>query len=345
MQPVKPLAAIALHSAGDWQQQLRECISDGAELARTLGLQPEALGLSAAAARQFPLKVPRAFAARMRRGDPNDPLLLQVLATVREEQTAPGFGADPVGEVAGALEAPGIVHKYRGRALLLLSAGCAINCRYCFRRHFPYGEHQPGGRQRQAALDYLAAHRDIGEVILSGGDPLVARDSYLRDWVRAIAALPHVHTLRIHTRLPVVLPDRITAGLIEAICPERLRTVLVVHSNHAQEIDHSVRAACAQLRTAGVTLLNQSVLLAGINDSTSALAALSDALFEAGVLPYYLHVLDRVAGAAHFEVEEQHARELVGELAAQRPGYLVPRLVREVPGTASKRELAPLYPC
>lgn len=342
--PTQLLARSGSAPQAQWQTQLREGIRDGAELAHALGLEPAALGLSATAAAQFPVKVPRAFVARMRPGDARDPLLLQVLAGLQEELSVQGYGEDPVGEIGSALAAPGIVHKYRGRALLLLSGGCAIHCRYCFRRHFPYTEHQPGGAQRAAALAYLAAQGDLYEVILSGGDPLVLRDETLAGWVEDIAALPAVHTLRIHTRLPIVLPDRVTDALLGAISHRRLNTVMVLHSNHAQEIDSSVQAATARLRAAGVTLLNQAVLLAGINDNAAALVALSDALWGAGVLPYYLHLLDPVAGAAHFAVDAARGRELAGELATQRPGYLVPRLVREVAGAGSKRELAPQYP-
>lgn len=335
--------AIPLVPAPDWQEQLRTAIAEPAALAAALGLDPAIFGNSGGAAADFALRVPRAFLARMRPGDPADPLLRQVMASGEELVAASGFGDDPVGEVAGANPRPGIVHKYAGRALLLVAGGCAVNCRYCFRRHFPYGDNLLSRQERMEALAWLGEQPDLEEVILSGGDPLLARDEALAELVDGLRALPRLRTVRVHTRLPVVIPDRVTPSLLDALCRPGLNTVVVLHANHGNEIDGAVRGACAALRERGVTLLNQAVLLAGVNDSADALAALSDALFDAGVLPYYLHLLDRVRGAAHFEVGEDRARELVGDLALRRPGYLVPRLVREVPGAASKRELAPRY--
>jgi len=336
--------AIPLTPSGDWQSQLRAAIADPAELAAALGLDPTLFGDSAGASADFALRVPRPFVARMRRGDPQDPLLRQVMAAGAELAEAPGFTDDPVGEVAGANPRPGIVRKYPGRALLLVAGGCAVNCRYCFRRHFPYAENALGRAERDEALAWLAGEDDIEELILSGGDPLLAGDRFLAELVDALDALPRLRTLRVHTRLPVVIPDRVTPGLLDVLDHDRLNTVVVLHANHGNELDEAVRAACARLRARGITLLNQAVLLAGVNDSADALAGLSDALFDAGVLPYYLHLLDPVRGAAHFQVPAARARALVGELATRRPGYLVPRLVTELPGAASKRELAPAYP-
>jgi len=335
---------IPLTPAGDWQAQLRAALSDPAELAAALDLDPGLFGDSAGAAAAFALRVPRPFLARMRRGDPEDPLLSQVMAAGAELQPAAGFNDDPVGEVAGANPRPGVVQKYSGRALLLVAGGCAVNCRYCFRRHFPYGDNALGRRERDEALAWLADQEDLEELILSGGDPLLAGDGYLAELVDALARLPRLKTLRVHTRLPVVIPDRVTSGLLDALDRDGPKSVVVLHANHGNEIDEAVRAACTRLRARGITLLNQAVLLAGVNDSADALAGLSDALWGAGVLPYYLHLLDPVQGAAHFDVIEARARTLVGELATRRPGYLVPRLVREVPRAASKREVAPLYP-
>lgn len=306
-----------------------------------LGLSRAQVGASEEACIDFPLKVPLAFARKMQAGNPKDPLLLQVLGSRSELLEAPGYSSDPVGETGEANPCSGIIHKYRGRVLLIVSSGCAINCRYCFRRDFPYAENQNSRREWRDALRYIAGDPDISEVILSGGDPLLANDAYLQDLVGQITAIPHVRRLRIHTRLPVVIPARITPGLIDAICPESLETVLVIHSNHANEVDASVESALGMLRARGVTLLNQTVLLAGINDSPEALVKLSERLFTAGVLPYYLHLLDKVRGAAHFDVPERAARRLLGEISAQLPGYLVPRLVREVAGARSKIAIAP----
>jgi len=320
----------------DWQNQLRNVISSAGQLLELLGLQPEDVGYSAAACDDFALKVPLAFARKMRAGDPRDPLLLQVLASSEELTETTGYGPDPLREIGAANPVRGIIHKYHGRLLLIVSGGCAINCRYCFRRHFPYAENQNSRREWREALGYIRRDKDISEVILSGGDPLLASDDYLDELVTHIAGIGHVRRLRIHTRLPVVIPDRVTTGLVEAITRQNLQTITVIHSNHANEIDTSVNAALARLSASGITLLNQSVLLAGVNDSVPALTALSERLFAARVLPYYLHLLDRVQGAAHFDVPEARARELLAGITAALPGYLVPKLVREVAGAPSK---------
>lgn len=291
----------------------------------------------------FPMRVPRGYVARMRRRDPADPLLLQVLPLAREAEPTHGFTADPLEEHVASRH-PGLLQKYQGRALLVVTGACAVHCRYCFRRHFPYAENRPGWSGWGAVLDDLARDPALSEVILSGGDPLSASDDRLEELVRGIAAIPHVRRLRIHTRNPVVLPERVDDRLVGWLEGSRLSTVVVVHTNHAQEIDGAVAAAFGRLRAAGVTLLNQSVLLARVNDSADSLVGLSEALFEAGAMPYYLHLLDRVAGAAHFDVAEERARKLVGEVAARLPGYLVPRLVREVPGEPAKVPLAPILP-
>lgn len=338
------LIPLQTETVDSWQQQLRDAIRSPAELAAALGLEPSRLGFSTQADGDFAMKVPRAFVDRMQPGDANDPLLRQVLAGSAETAPHPDYSDDPVGETGSANPVPGIIHKYHGRLLMTVASGCAVNCRYCFRRHFPYAENQLSRREWQDAIAYISADTSIAEVILSGGDPLVARDDTLSALVDALTDVPHVTTLRIHTRLPVVIPDRVTPALLKAICRPDIATVMVLHSNHPNEVDSTVAAAAARLREAGVTLLNQSVLLAGVNDSADTLSGLSRALFSAGVMPYYLHLLDRVRGAAHFAVDETRARELVGELAVQCPGYLVPRLVRETFGEGSKRELTPRYP-
>jgi len=323
-----------------WQQALQDAVSDPAELLALLGLGPEWLEPARAAARRFPLRVPRGFLARMRRGDPRDPLLLQVLPLGAELDEVPGYVADPVGDLA-AKAGPGLLHKYEGRALLVTTGACAVHCRYCFRRHFPYEDENASRAGFGPALDAIRADPGIGEVILSGGDPLTLSDRRLATLFAGLRGIPQVRRIRIHTRLPIVLPERIDDAFLEAWSAVPLQKVVVVHANHAGEIDGDVRAAIARLRTAGTTVLNQTVLLRGVNDTVADLAALSEALFAAGVLPYYLHVLDRVAGAAHFDLALQDAQHLMAELATHLPGYLVPRLVREEPGAPAKTVLPP----
>lgn len=332
---VIPLSQIPSHSS-DWQSQLRDVITSIDELCTLLQLRAADLGFSAAASQDFALKVPQAFARRMRAGDPLDPLLLQVLASQQEMKPSPGFGNDPVGEIGTANPQPGIIHKYQGRLLLIVASGCAVNCRYCFRRHFPYSDNRNSRAQWRDAIDYIAARPQISEVILSGGDPLIAGDRQLQELVEGLASIDHVKRLRIHSRLPVVIPARITPSLLDAVTHPKLQTVMVIHSNHANEIDGTVATAMAALQQRGITVFNQAVLLARINDSTDALTALSEKLFTAGVIPYYLHLLDPVAGAAHFEVEENRARQLMREVTARLPGYLVPKLVRETADADAK---------
>lgn len=319
----------------DWREQWREAVTDAGELLGMLGLGQLADRLPAGNA-GFALRVPRGFIARMRPGDGRDPLLLQVLPQLAELEEAAGFLVDAVGDLA-AREARGVLHKYQGRALLIASGSCAINCRYCFRRHFPYGEEIAAAGQWRQALAHLKADPSISELILSGGDPLALATPKLEELSRGLAELPQVTRLRIHTRLPVVLPERVDPAFEAWLAALPLQKVIVLHANHANEFDAGVDAACARLREAGATLLNQSVLLRGINDRADTLVALSERLFAAGVLPYYLHQLDRVQGAAHFEVDDARALDLVEALRQRLPGYLVPKLVREVAGEASKR--------
>ncbi|WP_114192044.1 EF-P beta-lysylation protein EpmB [Edaphovirga cremea] len=322
----------------DWLYQLGDVITDPDELLHLLSLnQHPVLPEGRDARRLFPLRVPRAFAARMKPGDANDPLLLQVL-TVREEFiAAPGFTTDPLDEQQSIV--PGLLHKYRNRALLLVKGGCAVNCRYCFRRHFPYQENQGNKTNWRLALDYIAQHPELDEIIFSGGDPLMAKDHEI-DWlIGQIELIPHIKRLRIHSRLPVVIPARITPELCQRFSDSRLQILLVTHINHPNEIDVSLCKSMAKLRAAGVTLLNQSVLLRGINDDADVLAALSNALFDTGILPYYLHVLDKVQGAAHFMVDDDEARALIKALLSKVSGYLVPKLAREIGGEASKTPL------
>jgi EF-P beta-lysylation protein EpmB len=318
-----------------WQQALADAIKDPVELCTILGLRPDELLSPLLRTSPFPLRVPRGFVRRMRRGDPHDPLLLQILPTDAENIPAQGFSLDPVGDLVSR-SGTAVLHKYHGRALVVATGACAVHCRYCFRRHFAYSEHSLLGSEWQAAIETIRADDSIREIIQSGGDPLSLSDRRLTELTEALSTVAHVERLRIHTRYPVVLPERVDAGLIKWLSGVRLQKVVVIHANHANEIDQEVRDACRQLAAAGATLLNQSVLLADINDSTPALAALSEALMSCGVMPYYLHLLDRVQGAAHFEVNEGTALRLHAELLGQLPGYLVPRLVREIPGAASK---------
>ena len=275
----------------------------------------------------------------MQPGDWFDPLLLQVLPLARESEQMPGYSEDPLRE-RDTNPVPGLIHKYHGRVLLIASPACAVHCRYCFRRHFPYDENTPSRTDWDQALDYIRQRSDIKEVILSGGDPLALNDKRLDTLIQAIAAIDHVTTLRFHSRLPVVLPARITPRFVNMLQALDKDVVFVIHSNHPAELGSALHEAMSRLRAAGVTLLNQTVLLRGVNDDAHALAKLSRGLFNSGVLPYYLHQLDRVEGAAHFEVSDDQARRLHRALLEQLPGYLVPRLVREDPDIVYKAPLA-----
>ncbi|RKR53720.1 L-lysine 2,3-aminomutase [Yokenella regensburgei] len=325
-------------SREDWLVQLADVLTEPDELLRLLNIDAdENLLAGREAKRLFPLRVPRAFVARMEKGNPNDPLLRQVLTSQEEFIAAPGFSTDPLEEQHSVV--PGLLHKYRNRALLLVKGGCAVNCRYCFRRHFPYSENQGNKRNWQSAMEYVRAHPELDEIIFSGGDPLMAKDHEL-DWlISELESIEHVKRLRIHSRLPIVIPARITDTLASRFARSRLQILLVNHINHANEIDEDFRNAMQRLRQANVTLLNQSVLLRGVNDNAQTLADLSNALFDAGVMPYYLHVLDKVQGAAHFLVSDDEARTIVRELLTLISGYLVPRLAREIGGEPSKTPL------
>jgi len=281
------------------------------------------------------MRVPHSFAQRMKKGDPGDPLLNQVLPKKIEYNASVGFTTDPVGDSL-AMPAPGLLHKYHGRVLLVATGACAIHCRYCFRKHFPYSSAKPNAQDWRQTLDYIASDTSIKEVILSGGDPLTLSDARLASLIKKLEKIGHLERLRIHTRLPIVLPERIDQNLIDWLGGTRFATIIVIHANHPNEIDQEVIDGLERLMTARVTLLNQSVLLKDINDHVEILATLSEKLFEAGVLPYYLHQLDKVQGAAHFEVSDEEASRIHQQLMAKLPGYLVPRLVREQAGQAYK---------
>jgi len=325
-----------------WQRELAESITSPAALLEAVGLDPALLPAATSASQAFRLRVPRGFVARMLHGDPADPLLRQVLPVGEELRESPGFVSDPLAE-RNAFKAPGLLHKYHGRALLIATQACAVNCRYCFRREFPY-EDQTGPMALSQAMAAIAADPSLVEIILSGGDPLALSDSRLAAITDQLAGISHVRRLRVHTRTPVVLPSRVDAGLLAWIRGLPWPQAWVLHINHANEIDDAVRAAAAALRAAGVTLFNQTVLLKGVNDSVATLADLSCALFDAGIVPYYLHATDTVRGASHFHVPDAEAELLAGQLAARLSGYLVPRLVREIPHAAGKTPLTPRLP-
>ena len=322
-----------------WQQILSDLITDPKELLQLLGLDPAGYAGSDTALQQFPLKAPRPFVARIEKGNWRDPLLLQILPQLAEEQPAEDLVFDPLGEKQ-ANPLSGLLHKYQGRVLLTTVPHCAVHCRYCFRRHFPYADNAPSRIEWLRVIDYVASDDSIEEVIFSGGDPLAASDRQLEWLINRLAALPHVTTLRLHTRLPVVIPQRVTAALMQVLRRSGKRIVLVLHSNHANELDSEVARSLSMLADNGVTLLNQSVLLRDVNDNLPALIMLSKRLFQQHVLPYYLHLPDKVAGTAHFQVSEQQGRELIKGMQQQLPGYLVPHLVREEAGAAAKIRLA-----
>ncbi|HRJ53898.1 MAG TPA: EF-P beta-lysylation protein EpmB [Candidatus Thiothrix moscowensis] len=313
-----------------WQRELAGAVREPAELLRLLGLE------GTVSTNPFRLLVPHSYIARMKHGDWHDPLLRQVLPLDEELRVVEGFNHDPVGDQFAQV-ADGVLHKYHGRVLLVTTGACAVHCRYCFRRHFPYTESNPVRGEWEGALAYIRANADVREVILSGGDPLTLSDERLAVLFRQLRDIPHVTRVRFHSRLPVVLPSRIDSGFLSLLEQVPQQKVMVIHANHAQELAAGdVRTALAALHGAGVTLLNQAVLLRGVNDNADVLVELSESLFAQRVLPYYLHLLDRVAGAAHFEVPEAEAARLMGKIRQRLPGFLVPKLVREVAGERAK---------
>jgi len=321
---------------GAWQQAMRDAITDVDTLFDALALPERYREAARRTATGFSLRVPRGYVARMRQGDIDDPLLRQVLPIDAENAPVPGFEFDAVGDQLAAL-GDGVLHKYHGRALLVTTGACAVHCRYCFRRHFDYAAQHAGAQQGRTALARIAADSSIHEVILSGGDPLSLSNDRLAAIGDGLDAIAHVTRLRIHTRTAVVLPERIDDAFVDWIATRGQQCVIVIHANHAREIDTGVAERLRALRAAGATLLNQAVLLRGVNDDADTLTALSETLFAAGVMPYYLHLLDRVAGTAHFEVDQPRAQALMQSLAGRLPGYLVPRLARENAGAGSKQ--------
>ena len=324
-------------TTSSWQRELARAVRDPLVLMQMLDLTGE--GISTAAAREFRLLAPHSYIARMRQRDWHDPLLRQVLPVDDELQVVEGFQHDPVGD-QHALVADGVLHKYHGRVLLVTTGACAVHCRYCFRRHFPYSDANPVKGEWASTLRYLRANPDVREVILSGGDPLTLSDERLGSLFQQLRDLPHITRVRFHSRLPIVLPSRIDASFLQLLAAQPQQMVMVIHANHAQELAaDDVQQALAALHRAGVTLLNQAVLLRGVNDSVTAQVELSESLFAARVLPYYLHVLDKVAGAAHFDVPENEAMALLTAVRARLPGFLVPKLVREIAGATAKTPL------
>ena len=318
-----------------WRRQFQEAIRDPVRLIEHLGLPASMLEPAKRASLDFPLFAPWNYVRRMRAGDASDPLLRQVLPIRAETESIPGYTTDPVGD-ADAKQQPGLIQKYRGRVLLIVTGTCAIHCRYCFRRHYPYDSEPKSVEAWRPALEQIASDPSVHEVILSGGDPLSLSDARLRALVSELDGMPHLRRLRVHTRLPVVIPDRVTEEMLDWLTTSHLQPYFVLHVNHANELSDEVLSQIDRIRRRGVTLLNQAVLLAGVNDSVDALATLCELRSDHGVLPYYLNQLDRVQGAAHFEVSEKRGRHLVEQLRTRLPGYAVPRYVREVAGEANK---------
>ncbi|MDD5578094.1 MAG: EF-P beta-lysylation protein EpmB [Methylobacter sp.] len=325
-----------LHFSQSWQQQLAEAFNKIEDLCDYLELSPDDLPISIAAIESFPLRVPLSFAASMEKGNPHDPLLRQVLPVKEEMGIYPGFSVDPVGDIQAAAQT-GVLHKYQGRVLFINTGSCAINCRYCFRRNFPYSDLQLTKQKETAAIQYIQEDSSIAEVILSGGDPLLLNDARLTHLIQQLSAIKHLKRIRIHSRLPVVLPARITGELINTLVSSLVQIVVVIHCNHANEINERVMDACRSLKSNGIIVFNQSVLLKGVNDNVAVLCELSEKLFTQGIIPYYLHLLDKASGTGHFDVTETEALMLIKQVKDTLPGYLVPKLVKEQAGAASKQ--------
>jgi EF-P beta-lysylation protein EpmB len=318
-----------------WQEQLAQAIRKPADLLEFAGLEADSIGYSQQAIRQFPVRVPFAFANRIKKNDPNDPILRQVFPYKAEEDEATGFINDPLAEL-NVQPVHGLLQKYNSRVLSITTGACAVHCRYCFRRHYPYQESSSSSKHWQASLDHIKDDSSIEEVILSGGDPLTLSDRRLQEICASIANIKHIKRIRFHTRLPIVLPARVTTTLLKQITDNDKSIIFVIHSNHANELDNSVSTIIKRLQEFDILVLNQSVLLKNINDSVTALINLSERLIENNVIPYYLHLLDPVAGAAHYDVSLDDAQSLMEEMQARVSGYLVPKLVKEEVGASSK---------
>jgi len=317
-----------------WQKELANAVKNPLQLLEILEIEQQNGLISQFAKKQFPMLVPLPFIKKMKKGNINDPLLKQVLPILDEELIVEGFSTDPLVEQNN--DQKGLLHKYKSRVLIILKSGCAVNCRYCFRRHFPYADNSINKSQLQDIVDYIQQHPDVNEVILSGGDPLMCKDKQLFELIDLLETLPQLTRLRFHSRLPVVIPSRITPALTNRLQQSRFNVVMVLHINHAQEIDDDLAAAMKLCHQAGIQLLNQGVLLKGVNDDVASLVALSEALFSVNILPYYLFLLDKVQGASHFDISEKQAQQLHKQMQAELPGYLVPRLSREIAGQQNK---------
>jgi len=317
-----------------WQKSLRDVITDPEQLLKLLDIAPDEYLQHFKARKLFPVRVPLSFINRMKKGDFEDPLLKQVMPLSKEFLVTDGYSDDPLNEHDTVAE--GLLHKYKNRVLMIVKSACAINCRYCFRRHFPYQDNSPNKQRWQSALDYISAHDEISEVIFSGGDPLMANDDHLAWLIDKVEQIPHISRLRIHSRLPVVMPNRITSKLVTLLKNSRLKATMVLHINHPNEINNELIKALEPLREARIPLFNQSVLLRGVNDDADVLIKLSEYLFDAGIQPYYLHLFDAVQGAAHFDVTEVDAVAIVKNMLANLPGFLMPKLVREIAGQTNK---------
>ncbi|MDO6445156.1 EF-P beta-lysylation protein EpmB [Colwellia sp. 1_MG-2023] len=321
-----------LHTS--WQKELSNVVTDPEKLLEAVNICPENYRAHFNARKLFPVRVPQPFIARMKKGDINDPLLKQVMPLSNEFITTDGFTHDPLEEHDSVAE--GLLHKYKHRVLMIVKAGCAINCRYCFRRHFPYQDNSPNKQRWQEALTYIEQHHEINEVIFSGGDPLMASDEHLTWLIQKLEKIPHITRLRIHTRMAIVIPQRITQGLVRLLSETRLKPTVVFHINHKNEIDQQVIKAIEPLRAARIPLLNQSVLLKTVNDNAKDLCQLSETLFDNGIIPYYLHLFDKVQGVAHFDTDDISAKIIIKEMMATLPGFLMPKVVREIAGEANK---------
>lgn len=332
----KIMATIIPRNSTLWQKALKDLVTDPETLFKHLQLDPALLPAAQQAAQRFPVRIPLSFLNRIKPGNIDDPLLRQILPLHAELETSLQFTPDPLGETQ-FMPVPGLIHKYHGRVLLTLTGACGINCRYCFRREFPYQANNPGALGWDRVVAYIRDHHEITEVIYSGGDPLILPDRTLAQLTQKLAKIPHLKRLRIHSRLPVVIPERLCDEFINWFTSSNLQPILVIHANHPNEINSTVSENLLKLKQHHITLLNQSVILKGVNDHADILVALSEELFQAGVLPYYIHLLDRVSGSAHFEVEEQIAIQLLTEVGNRLPGYLVPKLVRDLPGQTSKK--------
>ncbi|MBK8816816.1 MAG: EF-P beta-lysylation protein EpmB [Methylococcaceae bacterium] len=326
----------SLHFTLNWQQQLSEAFTKIEDLCAYLELAIENLPTSSIAAKQFQMRVPLSFAEAMEKGNPDDPLLRQVLPVNDELVEVSGFIADPVGDL-NSVVMPGLLHKYHGRALLINTGACAINCRYCFRRNFPYQDMQLSKQQESQVIEHIQQDSTLSEIILSGGDPLLLNDARLAQLIRHLETINHIKRIRIHTRLPIVLPARITKAFADLLADSKKKIILVVHCNHANELTENVEMAIRRIRHPNITLLNQSVLLKGINDQADVLCTLSEKLFDNGILPYYLHILDKAIGTGHFAVSDNDAKGLIEQVQHRLPGYLVPKLVKEIAGAESKQ--------